>query len=468
MLDEKYTIFMYIYDEYKRFDKIFSSVNDFLMRARIRDIIEFYKLNYNQLHLSNQVHYQYYKEFTTNTIDIIQSFLPSNYVPPYRLLLCKSGYDNYGVHRYGWKAVIQSFLITNYTEDCFHDNFYYENPSFEWTAYANIHSLDTYEETIQHYSNNHTISESYDKMPFIIFDDWIEVTFPNLAIIPLKKYKYPFLSFIHNPPCINTKDISTTIYKNKDVFCNEELMNVRSHLKILISLSEFHTAYLKELHGGYKHYTLYHPLQCNLLHTFDLNEFIKSSHKFIFNIGWWLRKYDTFLRVKNYEKIIVIKSVEGPHIEKHIYNEIGKTIHLDNQEFTESDMMKLNTEYNTQIVHNLKNDEYDAIFKKNIVFLELYDTTANNIVLECIMHNTPLLVNNLPSTVEYLGIDYPFYFTNLLDAQTKLDSVSLIIDTHKYLKNMNKQRFTYDYFNKQLKNIIHENIRDSSSNQRNT
>lgn len=491
---------MYIYDEYKNFDKHFSCVNEFLMKARIRDIVEFYKTNYLGKDFRKQIHYEYYKKFSINMIDIIQSFLPTsnNYVPPYRLLLCKAGYDKYGIHRYGWKAAIQSFVETNYSEDCFHDSFYYENPGFEWTSYAAINGTNTYEETIDHYRANyytHMSSGSrsrYLSLPFIILDDWLELTFPNYRVeLPRKDYKYPFVSFIHNPPSIGLC-VDTPIYRNKDVFLkNSDFVKVRDNLKILVSLSNFHAAYLNEIQEGWsvkpQNYTLYHPLQCNLLHTFDLNAFVQSPTKFLFNIGWWLRKYDTFLRLRGYEKIVVIKSDEGPHVEKYIRDEIVRTLNRDSiaelgatmgfgstkdmiqfdhcahaypnsKSLTEYEIERLEQEYNTTIVHNLKNDEYDAIFKKNIVFLDLYDTVANNIILECIMHNTPILVNYLPSTVEYLGPDYPLYFTNLSDAQAKLDSINLIIEAHKYLKRMDKTRFTYDHFNQQLKGVIYDQI----------
>lgn len=425
-------------------------------------------------------------------IDIIQSFLPASvYVPPYRLLLCKAGYEKYGIHRYGWKAVIQSFVETNYSEDCFHDSFYYENPGFEWTSYAAIKGTNTYEETVEHYRANyytHIISGSQSQsLPFIIFDDWLELTFPNYRVeIPRKDYKYPFISFIHNPPCTNVAiKAERSIYRNKDVFLkNTDFVKIRDNLKILVSLSNFHAAYLDEIQHGWsvkpQNYTLYHPLQCNLLHTFDLNAFIQSPTKFLFNIGWWLRKYDTFLRLSGYEKIVVIKSDEGPHVEKYIRDEIVRTLNQDStaefgstkdmihfdpmyvypnpKSLTEYEIERLEQEFNTTIVHNLKNDEYDAIFKKNIVFLDLYDTVANNIILECIMHNTPILVNYLPSTVEYLGPDYPLYFTNISDAQAKLDSINLIIEAHKYLKRMDKTRFTYHHFNQQLKGVIYDQI----------
>ena len=73
------------------------------------------------------------------------------------------------------------------------------------------------------------------------------------------------------------------------------------------------------------------------------------------------------------------------------------------------------------------------------------------------MNNTPILVNsNNPSSIEYLGIDYPFYFTNLEEAQSKLDNIELITKTHYYLKNMDKTQFLYNKFNMELNNIIYK------------
>ena len=49
----------------------------------------------------------------------------------------------------------------------------------------------------------------------------------------------------------------------------------------------------------------------------------------------------------------------------------------------------------------------------NIAFLDLYDSSVNNAVIECIVRNTPVLVNKIPPIVELLGPNYPFYFNDL-------------------------------------------------------
>ena len=50
---------------------------------------------------------------------------------------------------------------------------------------------------------------------------------------------------------------------------------------------------------------------------------------------------------------------------------------------------------NTETSSSLSNEDYDILLSENIVFLDLYDSSANNAVIECIARATPLLVNNL-------------------------------------------------------------------------
>ena len=58
-------------------------------------------------------------------------------------------------------------------------------------------------------------------------------------------------------------------------------------------------------------------------------------------------------------------------------------------------------------------EEYDDLLSKNIIFIDLYDASANTVVVECIARKTPLLVTRLDAVIEYLGKDYPLYFDNL-------------------------------------------------------
>jgi glycosyltransferase involved in cell wall biosynthesis len=78
-------------------------------------------------------------------------------------------------------------------------------------------------------------------------------------------------------------------------------------------------------------------------------------------------------------------------------------------------------------------DEYDSLLEDSVVFLNLFDAPANTTVVECIVRNTPLLINRLPGVVEYLGEDYPFYYSSIEDAEAKLQQPALIRETSEYL-----------------------------------
>ena len=97
----------------------------------------------------------------------------------------------------------------------------------------------------------------------------------------------------------------------------------------------------------------------------------------------------------------------------------------------------------------LPNDQYDQLLSENIVFLDLYDSVANNTIIECIVRNTPVLVNPLPSVIEYLGIDYPLYFNTLEEAALKAENIDLIIEAHHFLvEHRVKRKLTGKYFRK--------------------
>jgi hypothetical protein len=86
-----------------------------------------------------------------------------------------------------------------------------------------------------------------------------------------------------------------------------------------------------------------------------------------------------------------------------------------------------------EIVPFLPNREYDFLLSQNIVFMFLYDSSACNAIVECMVRRTPLLINPLEAVVEYLGEDYPFYFQSLAEAAEKAMDRDLIYRTHEYL-----------------------------------
>lgn len=102
------------------------------------------------------------------------------------------------------------------------------------------------------------------------------------------------------------------------------------------------------------------------------------------------------------------------------------------------------------------NEEYDKLLSESVVFLNLVDASACNTILECIVRNTPVLVNPLPAVVEYLGKDYPLYYKSIDEAAFILMSQKKIKSAHTYLKNMNKTELTVEYFRQTLQMLFNQ------------
>jgi hypothetical protein len=102
----------------------------------------------------------------------------------------------------------------------------------------------------------------------------------------------------------------------------------------------------------------------------------------------------------------------------------------------------------------LKNiDEYDELLTKNIVFVDLFDASANNTVLECIVRNTPIVINKINSVVEYLGEAYPLYFEDISQINSLL-TLENITKSHIYLQNMDKSDITLESFTKNILSFV--------------
>ena len=96
---------------------------------------------------------------------------------------------------------------------------------------------------------------------------------------------------------------------------------------------------------------------------------------------------------------------------------------------------------------------YDTLLSQNIVFLKLVDAGAVNTILECIVRNTPMIVNCIPPVVEVLGPNYPMYYQNLTDIPNLL-TLNTIESTTNYLNNMDKTPFKIETFMKSFEGIL--------------
>jgi len=102
------------------------------------------------------------------------------------------------------------------------------------------------------------------------------------------------------------------------------------------------------------------------------------------------------------------------------------------------------------VIEFLQNDDYDQLLSENIVFLRLINCSACNTLIECILRNTPIVINRLPATEEYLGKDYPLFYTTLDEATDLLKSSEKISQANSYLENMDKSSLSIDTFLEKL------------------
>ncbi|MBN3925476.1 tetratricopeptide repeat protein [Nostoc sp. NMS4] len=265
-------------------------------------------------------------------------------------------------------------------------------------------------------------------------------TVEERGIIP---YTKPWVGIIHNPQRMPT----WFQYRQspQELFAKETWKKSLDSCVGLFSLSEYHAQWLRE-QTGKPVSTLIHPTEIPEM-QFNFSKFLANSEKKIVQIGWWLRKLSAIYQLPiaknnplNLEKIRLVpmfcenadkQQEEIIEREKIINNITIEPIFLSN----------------TREIKHLSNTEYDILLSENIVFIELYDSSANNGVIECIARATPLLINPLPAVVEYLGKDYPMYFTSLSEAAEKALDTALILDTHNYLLNCEtRKKLSQEYF----------------------
>ncbi|WP_162049643.1 glycosyltransferase [Fluviibacter phosphoraccumulans] len=158
----------------------------------------------------------------------------------------------------------------------------------------------------------------------------------------------------------------------------------------------------------------------------------------IVQAGDWLRRLQAIYQVvsESHEKIFLMKN----HTRIFLDREIEQFGDLRNNSVSVRDMVN--------------NSEYDEILSSSVVLCMLYATAANNIVTECIARNTPIIINPLPSVVEYLGEDYPLYVTSIAEASSALSDFTRIYASHKYLEGLNKTKemLSYESFLKSIAN----------------
>lgn len=107
-------------------------------------------------------------------------------------------------------------------------------------------------------------------------------------------------------------------------------------------------------------------------------------------------------------------------------------------------------------VERLENDEYDGRMSESVVVTRLYGAAANNVVVECMARNCPLLVNRLPDVESYLGREYPLFFEEASDAAARVRDAGRLRATVQYLESLDKSFMDFDAFAEKVREFVSE------------
>lgn len=320
-------------------------------------------------------------------------------------------------------------------------------------------------------------SESTD----LIFDNYIDRTFhwahdvyKYTKIIPFTK---KWCGFIHH-----TFNTEFSPYNVPNLFKNETFIESLKYCFALFVLSEDLERKLRAIldSHGFSNILIksfVHPTEASKI-TFSIQKFIGNKDRKVVQIGAWLRDNYGIYKLQPLDNNVIKKAaLRGRHMynyfkpdnlkcnieipyEKTITYDFEHQIEEENvdNKFVYGILKNLHDEFTSvTIIDTLDNDNYDKLLSENIVFLKNVDASAVNTVIECIVRNTPILVNKLPALVEILGESYPFYYNNMIEAGNKVSNLKIIKETNEYLESINKKKFTMDYFLQDVDNWFREN-----------
>lgn len=267
----------------------------------------------------------------------------------------------------------------------------------------------------------------------IMLDDFIEKTHSwnvNFSI----PYKTPWVGFLHNPqnmPIWFDYQHSPESILKKQLF-QESLKSCRA----IFVLSNYLASWLKQ-RVTVPVFSLFHPTgPAKQLWSHTLYR----NNPTIVQLGYWLRKLHRIYSIKTDAKKVWLPS-------NHKYANYLLDIECRIEKIT------IDKE-SVEVPLHLPNSEYDEMLSRSVAIIDVYESSANNALIECIVRNTPVIINKHPAVVEYLGKNYPLYCDFRDFSAEKLIDSSKILEANEYLSCLNKKYLTGPYFAK----TFYENI----------
>lgn len=272
----------------------------------------------------------------------------------------------------------------------------------------------------------------------MLVDQFVEATFaPGRRIRTVKRllglhvWQCPWVGIFHLPPNVPEWFSPKTL---DAVLQEPRFVRSRPHLKGIVALSEHSGDWLHERLGVPVLVTK-HPTEM-VQKTFSWEAFEANPDKRLVQIGWYLRNYRAIYQVAVPSWIgkVHLAQTRPPSVA-----EARRRTDLYSPFRDRPDVGK------TDVVSWLDNDAYDDLLTRNIIFLELFDASANNAIIEAIARNVPVVVNRHPAVAEYLGADYPLFYDTLDEVEGLLE-MPRIRAAHEHIHALDKSEFSIETF----------------------
>lgn len=290
----------------------------------------------------------------------------------------------------------------------------------------------------------------YHSRSGIFVNDFIEKDFGwnvdayRSFFAPLLPYKMPWIGFLHNPP--NCPDWFDSANSPQAILNRKVFQDSLITCKAIVCLSDYLADWLK-CQVSVPVVSVKHPTETRVK-KWDIKKYLKKTRKTLVQIGYWLRRFESIENIKcdkTYERVWLPGDLDYTKYMWNIYKKTTQNPKEDKFKFCGVQMK------------NVSNEEFDNLLSESVAFVDLYDSSANNAIVECIARNTPILVNRIPATEEYLGKDYPLFFKDVDHASEMLYDLDSIYRAHLYLKDMNKSWISGSWFANDLMSKL-ENV----------
>lgn len=390
--------------------------------------------------------------------------------------------DPYGPYYYGlFDNILKSTFLDQikWIISDYYEKFYYKS-NFNNITIINKNFQNLHRSGWQYIIDNISMKLNNNKTNnSLIIDTYIDKTFhwnkefyQNKGIIP---YKKKWIGFIHH-----TYSDYNNNYNCLELFKDSVFLESLKTCSCLIIMTEYLTTQIKKSLkdnniNNVDVVTIIHPTeQTDILFEWDL--FMNNNNKQLIQVGNWLRnvfgiyKIDLPITSIINEKAILqnrnsenyfppplfldtlfnnFNSIENTSTNVDICRNAFSNMHIKGLYNYIAEMQE-----SVKIIPFLDNDQYDNLLSNNIVFLNLIDASACNTLIECIIRNTPIIINPIPAVVELLGENYPLYYNTFYDISKILDNQSLLKQAYDYLYNMNKTQYKIDTFMSDFTSII--------------